>query len=817
MLSFRLNLPDSKMLDTSHPECCRRGALAAATLFVFLLLGSCSPKESPTTHIPPDFSLSSCLADTQSCARICVAAAADCAAAFNRDLHEVNFEKDPVWHRFPVVNVGGPRFNSATPMHGNLVEVFLNQPVFDKVSNIIDDTKARRLSLLDQVDLPDGSIIFKRNYVTGPDPESANWPTVMIKLDGYCKADEFRIGGQCPGGNWFWFLYRGALFDFDGMAAYGKPQDFCLGCHSPTQRSDYSFLLDDLRLQFGPETFARTTPALSPPDPDFCDTADLSPHLPGDVGENPANLPPAQAQTMFDCLSWRSFIALNWPVAVDGDKILRGEPDQNSRIGELPDRPSVWESYKEVYETFQPRNPHWTLDGQNFDDPQVPPKACGGDGGYRKVFRMNSKFRGVTQVLNETHQAFGNQFNTLVDQNKQTLRYEVRLNRSEFDYLKANKLANTGNYSASGPFDTSALPARSRYFDVKFPTGVHNSLEKDPQEGAIEIKGAWRVLCTPDPSKPGGLNCSAPADVSEQDYLKYLKQRYVTREGDYFEETSKGDICTPGYVFGLVGLHVAHKTFWAPQWVWSTFEHVDNVPPAGSLGDPETNYTLFSHDAAEKQPGPEECVTQRPGVFPPSEAKLPAACRARLKAEGIQTIENGKYCPNLQLILNNKVHPSCAPENPSPPAIISNQVTRLDKIGLGGDAVKLNERFRAQLKGTPFENYVLVNTQWPINANVKGDPKSVYTRPCNLDHQVTDNCFLIAPIDPATNRSVRLRNTTMETFQVSYNPLDKNPNPAQQKSSVGCMQCHNKTGIDASFVWVDAEEAVVPIGQSALP
>ena len=29
---------------------------------------------------------------------------------------------------------------------------------------------------------------------------------------------------------------------------------------------------------------------------------------------------------------------------------------------------------------------------------------------------------------------------------------------------------------------------------------------------------------------------------------------------------------------GLAGLHIAHKTLNEPQWLWSTFEHVKNVP-----------------------------------------------------------------------------------------------------------------------------------------------------------------------------------------------------------------------------------------------
>jgi len=30
----------------------------------------------------------------------------------------------------------------------------------------------------------------------------------------------------------------------------------------------------------------------------------------------------------------------------------------------------------------------------------------------------------------------------------------------------------------------------------------------------------------------------------------------------------------------LVGLHIMIKTHYRPQWLWSTFEQVDNVPPA---------------------------------------------------------------------------------------------------------------------------------------------------------------------------------------------------------------------------------------------
>ena len=33
---------------------------------------------------------------------------------------------------------------------------------------------------------------------------------------------------------------------------------------------------------------------------------------------------------------------------------------------------------------------------------------------------------------------------------------------------------------------------------------------------------------------------------------------------------------------GLVGLHIVQKTPIRPQWVWSSFEHIDNVPEPGT-------------------------------------------------------------------------------------------------------------------------------------------------------------------------------------------------------------------------------------------
>jgi hypothetical protein len=54
--------------------------------------------------------------------------------------------------------------------------------------------------------------------------------------------------------------------------------------------------------------------------------------------------------------------------------------------------------------------------------------------------------------------------------------------------------------------------------------------------------------------------------------------RYYTRLAWLLDPISSQCSKTPVPV-GLVGLHIVQKTPSSPQWIWSTFEQVDNVPP----------------------------------------------------------------------------------------------------------------------------------------------------------------------------------------------------------------------------------------------
>lgn len=256
----------------------------------------------------------------------------------------------------------------------------------------------------------------------------------------------------------------------------------------------------------------------------------LSPAIPGDAqfGQLPPN--PTNEQKLlaiqgdFDIYSWNTFIALNWP------PLPNGTGDPNKTIGQNGDNDTVWEHYRDVTDIFLPggAKPSW-------NGPTTVPTQC--KASYKPGMRILSQVGKTPTVLTD----FSQPFNTgpLIDQDGNYTRYEILVNKPMFDYILQNTL-----YSKAGQKVFSGA--------VKFPCGVLNG-----PEGAIMVKSAWKVI--------------DPAD----------KSRFHTRTVLVYNPAS----ANPKYpascstkLMGLVGLHVGHKTNSASQWLWSTFEHVDNAP-----------------------------------------------------------------------------------------------------------------------------------------------------------------------------------------------------------------------------------------------
>ena len=132
--------------------------------------------------------------------------------------------------------------------------------------------------------------------------------------------------------------------------------------------------------------------------------------------------------------------------------------------------------------------------------------------------------------------------NPLVAQNGAYTRYEVRLNAPEYAAL-AQRMAGARAQNLPDPAHPARLPA-----------------------GSIAVKAAWRPLTAMDTAA--------------------VRARYYVVENANVVDVAKTlaaghTVCSKSDV-ALVGLHIVIRTKDRPQGIWSTFEQVDNVPPAGA-------------------------------------------------------------------------------------------------------------------------------------------------------------------------------------------------------------------------------------------
>lgn len=374
-----------------------------------------------------------------------------------------------------------------------------------------------------------------------------------------------------------------------------------------------------------------------------------------------ANLP------YFDDFSWREFIALTWPVTVSTSApYSRGLPDIKKKYGDVS-VPGVWETWKADYELFLP-NGAAPAEWKSF----ATPSPCGGPGTlvpYQKVLGSFNTYHGFNQA------SMTDAAGPLVSQNRQYVRYETRVNQAEYNYI-----TNPGA-SYPGPL----------YLLKNLPgTGSANPALKFPS-GSVEVKASWRVMT------------GVPTTQ---------RKRYYVTKAKVLDPVSGR--CTLTDV-GLIGLHIVNKTPSFPQWIWSTFEHVDNVP-------------ALQEERTRSQP-PYSLNDNNPKT-PPSEMGQPIS--------------------------------QCNPPKRQP---APTQVVR--KRPIAASTQKTNQAYQQAngVKGTVWENYQLVLTQWPVNG--------------------TDTFPNVAQPQPQTNTA----NVATETW-------------VQDSTATSCMSCHSVSNSHQyDFVW----------------
>jgi len=372
-------------------------------------------------------------------------------------------------------------------------------------------------------------------------------------------------------------------------------------------------------------------------------------------------------QTAVDIYSWNTFIALNWPA----ETATKGEAPCNLQNGVARDcdKPLPGGDYgPTVWETFMPDSAVFRGDEKGaiappgWNCPLEPLPGCESVANDAAAAR-EPVLRMIIKDANSAHEFLqAGTFAPLIDQDGSFVRYEMRINRDELEFINKNKLWDSNHHTA----------------DVNFqPVGSI----KNKTMGPMEIKAAWKVLTGKD-----------------------QRERFHAREVEVAWPNSEkqGTYLCKQYTMGLVGLHIAHKTQNAPQWLWSTFEHVDNTKGEHpSFRDPNCD-----------------------------ESKCPPNVQPDDPDEGW----NGD--PRLKQ---------------SPPTQVA--ITKDSAATIPHQSVQLNEQVRRKLAaiGSVWQYYELVSTQWPSVPYINGKPAPVNRRLTLLNQG-------------AGQRPTFLANTTMETY-----------------------------------------------------
>lgn len=330
----------------------------------------------------------------------------------------------------------------------------------------------------------------------------------------------------------------------------------------------------------------------------------------------------------------------------------RGIPDAVAKVGS-GNGPLVFETLKAEWEIFTDNG----IPSKNWGAIDTP-NPCAQTGLTSDDFVLGTFSFSKLGNLGEAD--FGKLVGPLVAQNRTYVRYSTAFNKQAFEQIIKNELH---------------LIAKQK--NVVFA------------DGAITIKASWIDM----------TNMKNPS-------------RYHTRMAWLFDPLTK--TCSKQLV-GLTGLHIVQKTRSRPQWIWTSFEQVDNVPPSNGV-------PMAFHDGS-----PTAMPGKNPLGFPPP---LPTPLPF-----------------NVDRIV--PIHP---------------------------ETVRTNDDYRNALKGTKWQFYQLVVTQWPVPTPPTAptvDPKQAGT---------PDHTF------PGKGATSAFANTTLETFD-------------QKTISRGCMACHDITGQDTDFVW----------------
>ncbi|CAM3846767.1 MULTISPECIES: hypothetical protein [Flavobacterium] len=426
-----------------------------------------------------------------------------------------------------------------------------------------------------------------------------------------------------------------------------------------------------------------------------------------------------QLNEVFNEYSWQAFVAVFWPT----DK--KGNPKPN-----FTDKgKAAWLGWKEAFQVYR----------QDGGVP-APWESKRDDGGFIKftneivndttarIFLSSVTPTGrkrAKNVADETDQAFAGK---LYDQNGNVVVYEVLMNKEEYDYVVTNKL-----YNINGQIDFTKNGAIA-----DFPAGDY---EKNAL-GAVEIKFAWKIL-------------------EKDDH----KERYYRNWG--YIEGKDGKLIKKE--LGMIGFHISQKTPTGKQWVWSTFEQIDNL-----------DQNVMEKDKKKK--------VIHPSLTDPNCEICPVNVDV---SNGTTYTHNTGVHGDYWTISGDTTDKYFANSD-----VMKTQAKRM--IDIPVRVQQINQKMQAYFKSqnSVFQYYQLIDTQYPLHQNISPDSHTEegYKLPGSITNKSGGEPNL-----------AYLTNITMETFFQGGNQSASNfmeDNPASDITVFGtesCIGCHSSATIYTGY------------------
>lgn len=225
-----------------------------------------------------------------------------------------------------------------------------------------------------------------------------------------------------------------------------------------------------------------------------------------------------------DKYAWRLFIALNWPADV-----AKRQADPSRKFGE--NTTTVWESWK----LSSGDNDEVFLAGGVDPGPWLPGKKID-----RKLEDFESLPLQQRQRLKHKKKQIDPKFDPTIPAGEN----ENHMNKDAYEFIRDNDLYNVEGQEAL--FDKAAqifMKASGEGRPVDF-----SEIRLDFPANAKEVKAQWRP-------------------IGEQEKSRYRWEEFEDEEGEK-------------HLYGLTAIHITTKDL--PNWLWATFEHVDNPKRDGA-------------------------------------------------------------------------------------------------------------------------------------------------------------------------------------------------------------------------------------------